>query len=96
MSDQKCFGFPITTNDQYSMDFFGNTIYRGKKRLYNELNYNVILMDLYKNNKTNFYPNESDPEVYVEFENGRGNVKVQVQRNETLVKEKEKEKKEKL
>ena len=95
MSEQKCFGFPITTNDQYSMDFFGNTIYRGKKRLYNELNYNVILMDLYKNNKTNFYPNESDPEVYVEFENGRGNVKVQVQRNETLVKEKEKEKKEK-
>ena len=93
ISDQKCFGYPITTNDKFSMDYFGNTIYRGKKRLFDELNNNIILMDLYKKNKAEYYPNETEPEIYIKFENGRGNVKVQVHRNETLIKEKEEEKK---
>ena len=87
---QNCFGYPITTNGKFSMDDFGNTIHKGQKRLLSELNNNIILMDLYKKNKTQFYPNESEPEIYVKFENGRGNVKVQVHRNKSLIKEKKK------
>jgi len=94
ISNQNSFGYPITTNEKYSMKEFGNTIYKGNKKLSRELNNNIILMDLYKKNKTEYYPNEEEPEIYVEFKNGRGNVKIKVKRNETLVKEKEKEQKE--
>jgi hypothetical protein len=94
ISNQKHFGYPITTNEKYSMSEFGNTIFRGKKFLSRELNNDIILMDLYKKNKEKYYPNESEPEIYVNFEKGRGNVKIKVHRNKTLIKEKEREKKE--
>jgi len=90
ISNQKCFGYPITTNYKYSIRELGNTIYKLKRKLSKELNNNIILMDLYKNNKTKYYPNKSEPEIYIEFKKGRGNVKIKVKRNETLIKEKAK------
>ena len=63
------FGYPITTNDKYSM-YLSKDLYE-----YQELiNLNVIKMDLY--NKDN-YPDESYPEVEVFFdENNHGKIKI--------------------
>ena len=47
-------------------------------------------MDLYIKNKTKYYPNETKPEVYVQFNKGKGKIKIKVQKNKTLIKEKEK------
>ena len=46
-------------------------------------------MDLYKKNKTKYYPNEIKPEVYLKFKEGIGKIKIKVQINKTLIKERE-------
>ena len=47
-------------------------------------------MDLYIKNKTKYYPNESEPEIFVKFKKGRGKIEIKVHKNKTLIKEKKK------
>ena len=47
-------------------------------------------MDLYFKNKTKYYPNETKPEIYVQFKKGRGKLQIKVNKNITLIKEKKK------
>lgn len=47
-------------------------------------------MDLYFKNKTKYYPNETEPEFFVQFIERRGKIKIKVHKNKTLIKEKEK------
>ena len=44
-------------------------------------------MDLYNKNKDKYYPNKSQPEVEVIFEQKQGKIRINIQRNETLIKE---------
>ena len=90
ISNKNYFGYPITNNDKFSIREFGTILYRGKKNLEEELHKNIILMDLFKKNKTKYYPNEERPEIYVRFKKGSGTIKIKVQKNKTLIKEKAK------
>ena len=90
ISNKNYFGYPLTNNDKFNIIDFGNTFIKGKKDLEKELHKNIILMDLYIKNKTKYYPNETEPEIYVQFQKGIGKIKIKVQKNQTLIKEKEK------
>jgi hypothetical protein len=89
ISNKKFFGFPNTNNDKFNIREFGTILSKDKKSLEEELHKNIILMDLYFKNKTKYYPNETKPEIYVQFKKGRGKIKIKVHKNITLIKEKE-------
>lgn len=59
LSNKNYFGYPMTNNDKFKIIEYGNTFIQGSKSLEEELHKNIILMDLYKKNKTKYYPNES-------------------------------------
>ena len=90
ISNKNYFGYPLTNNDKFNIIEFGNTFIKGKKDLDEELHKNIILMDLFIKNKTKYYPNEEEPEIYVQFKKGIGEIKIKLKKNETLIKEKEK------
>ena len=52
ISKKNYFGYPMTNNDKFSIAEYGNTLFKGKKSLEEELHKNIILMDLYIKNKT--------------------------------------------
>ena len=79
----------MTNNDKFKIIEYGNTFIKGKKSLEEELHKNIIFMDLYKKNKTKYYPNEPEPEIYIKFKKGRGKIEIKIQKNKTLIKEKE-------
>ena len=87
ISNKKDFGYPITNNDKFNIREFRTILSKDKRGLEDKLHKNIILMDLFKKNKTKYYPNESKPEVYVHFNKGRGTIKIKVQKNKTLIKE---------
>jgi hypothetical protein len=76
ISNKNNFGYPMTNNDKFKIIEYGNTLYKGKKDLEKELHKNIILMDLYIKNKTKYYPNETEPEIYVQFQKGIGKIKI--------------------
>jgi hypothetical protein len=80
----------MTNNGKFKIIEYGNTFIQGNKSLEEELHKNIILMDLFIKNKTKYYPNESEPEIFVKFKKGRGKIKIKVHKNKTLIKEKEK------
>lgn len=90
ISKKNYFGYPLTNNDKYTIMKFGTILSKKKRSLEEELHKNIILMDLYKKNKTKYYPNVAEPEIYIQFNKGRGKVKIKVQKNKTLIKEKKK------
>jgi len=90
ISKKNYFGFPFTNNDKFNIKEFGTILSKDKKNLEEELHKNIILMDLYIKNRTKYYPNETEPEVYVKFNKGRGKIKIKVYKNKSLIKEREK------
>ena len=90
LSKKKYFGYPLTNNEKFKIREYGNLCIPGKKNFEKEIHKNIILMDLYNKNKTKYYPNESKPEIYISFKNGKGKIKIKVQKNHTLIEEREK------
>ena len=88
ISKKNYFGYPLTNNDKFSIREFGTILSMGSKKLEKKLHKNIILMDLYIKNKTKYYPNEPEPEIFVQFKKEIGNIKIKVQKNNTLIKEK--------
>ena len=88
ISNKNYFGFPLTNNDKFTIIEYGSLLNKGVKNLEQDLHRNIILMDLFKKNKTKYYPNESTPEIYIKFQKGRGKIEIKVQKNKTLIKEK--------
>lgn len=91
LSKKNYFGYPLTNNDKFSIREFGTILSKKKYyKLEKKLHKDIILMDLYIKNKTKYYPNEPKPEVFIQFQKGRGKIKIKVQKNDTLIKEKNK------
>ena len=90
ISDKTYFGYPNTNNDKFNISNYGTIITKSKKSLEKELHKNIILMDLYIKNKTKYYPNETEPEVYVNLKKERGKIEIKIHKNETLIKKKKK------
>ena len=66
-SNQSHFGYPLTNNNEFKHDLFGTQIQPGNKSFEGEINNKIILMDLYNNNKTKYYPNATCPEIEVTY-----------------------------
>lgn len=90
ISTKKYFGYPITNNDKFNICEYGTILTKDIKNLEIELHKNIILMDLYKKNKTKYYPNEPEPEIYVDFKKEKGEIKIKIHKNKTLIEEKKK------
>ena len=52
ISNKNYFGFPLTNNDKFTIIDYGSLLNKGKKNLEEDLHKNIILMDLFKKNKT--------------------------------------------
>ena len=74
ISKNNHFGFPLTNTEKYNPYEFGNICFPGNKSFYEVVNENIILMDLYNENKNKYYPNEPKPEVEVFFEGEKGKI----------------------
>lgn len=90
ISKNNHFGFPLTNTEKYNPYEFGNICFPGNKSFYEVVNENIILMDLYNENKNKYYPNEPKPEVEVFFEGEKGKIIINIQKNNSLIKEREK------
>ena len=60
---------------------------QGQKEFDVTVNQNIILMDLYNENKDKYYQNLPRPEVEVIFKENQGKIKINIQKKETLIKE---------
>ena len=89
ISNKKYFGYPNTNNDKYKIRDYGTILTNSTKNLEKDLHKNIILMDLYIKNKTKYYPNETEPEIYVNFKKKRGKIEIKIHKNEDIIKEKE-------
>ena len=89
ISNKKYFGYPNTNNDKFNIKDYGTILTHSKNNLENDLHKNIILMDLYKKNKTKYYPNETEPEIYVNLKKKRGKIEIKIHKNEDIIKEKE-------
>ena len=72
ISKNNHFGFPLTNNDDINPYEYGILCYPGTKSFQEYVNSNVILMDLYNENKTKYYPNKPKPEIEVYFKGDYG------------------------
>ena len=90
ISEKKIFGYPLTNNEIYSYNACGTLVTPSIKNLEIELNKNIILMDLFLKNKTFYYKNELNPEIFVNLKSQKNKVIVKVKKNNTLVKERKK------
>ena len=90
LSRRKIFGYPLTNNQNYSYNSCGTLVSPSLINLETELHKNIILMDLYLKNKTLYYKNEPNPEIFVNLRSQNEKITVNVTRNETLVKERKK------
>ena len=84
------FGYPLTNNENYSYNLVGTLITSSPKDLETELHQNIILMDLYMKNKTLYYNNVPNPEVFINLKSPKDKVIVKITKNKTLVKERKK------
>ena len=90
LSSRKFFGYPLTNNENYSYNSCGTLVNPSLKNLETELHKNIILMDLYLKNKTLYYKNEPNPEVFVNLRSKNEKIIVNITRNNTLVEERKK------
>ena len=90
ISNKNHFGFPLTNNEHFKPDDYGNAFYTGNHSFENDLYKNIILMDLYYQDKEKYYPNISKPEIEILFKDNVGKLIINIEKNETLIIEREK------
>ena len=90
ISNKNHFGFPLTNTQRFKPDDYGNAFYTGNYSFENDLYKNIILMDLYYQDKERYYPNISKPEIEILFKGNAGKVIINIEKNETLIKERKK------
>ena len=90
MSNKIDFGYPLTNNDKYNPNKFGCIFSSGNISFEKFINENIILLDLYNNNKSLYYENVSKPEIKVHLNKEGGTILINITKNETLIKEREK------
>jgi hypothetical protein len=81
ISKRKIFGYPLTNNEKYSYNFYGTLVTPSLKNLETELHKNIILMDLFLKNKSIYYKDEPNPEVFVTLRAKKNKVIVKVKKN---------------
>ena len=84
------FGYPITNKGGFNGVKFGTITDPGKKSFEDKVNEEVILMDLFTENKNLYYPNISKPEIEVILDDKGGKILINIEKNETLIKERRK------
>ena len=84
------FGYPLTNKGGFNGDEFGTITDPGKKSFEDKVNEEVILMDLFKENKNLYYPNISKPEIEVILNDKGGKILINIEKNITLIKERRK------
>ena len=84
------FGYPLTNNEKYNPNKFGCIFSSGNISFEEYINENVILLDLYNNNKSLYYENVSKPEIEVHLNKEGGKILINITKNETLVQERAK------
>ena len=89
ISKRNHFGFPLTNIDEFNPDDFGNACFEGNMNFEESIYKKVILMDLYNENKSFYYPNITKPEIEVIFKGETGKISINIEKNETLIKERE-------
>ena len=90
LSQKNHFGFPLTNTDEFKPDEFGNIFISGNRSFEKAIYDNIILMDLYKQNKDKYYPNIPRPEIEVIFKGDIGNISINIEKNKSLIKERTK------
>ena len=90
ISNKKYFGYPLTNNEIYNPNIFGSIVDRGNESFEDFINENVILLDLYKKNKTFYYNNTKRPEIEVHLDEDKGKILFNIRKNRTLIKERKK------
>jgi hypothetical protein len=90
ISKNNHFGFPLTNNDDVNSYDYGTLCYPRTKSFEEYVNSNVILMDLYNENKTKYYPNKPKPEIEVYFKGDYGKLIININKNYTLINERKK------
>ena len=84
------FGYPITNKGGFNGDEFGTITDPGKRSFEDKVNEEVILVDLFTENKDLYYPNISKPEIEVILDDKGGKILISIEKNETLVEERRK------
>ena len=74
------FGYPITNKGGFNGDKFGTITDPGKKSFEDKVNEEVILMDLFKENKNLYYPNISKPEIEVILDDKGGKILINIEK----------------
>ena len=90
LSQRNHFGFPLTNTDEFKPDEFGNACFPGNRSFEKSIYDNIILMDLYNQNKDKYYPNIPRPEIEVIFKGDIGKIIINIEKNKSLIKERAK------
>ena len=90
ISKKNNFGYPLTNNEMYNSNLFGNILIRGNKSFEKFIKENVVLLDLYEKNKKIYYNNISRPETEIHLNNKGAEILFNITKNKTLIAERKK------